>query len=58
MIGDCKPSEDRKKSGPPLVEGGTLHFVRLGMTLLAKQHTFQDFENRANWAFDELTSLC
>ena len=54
---DCKPSEDRKKSGSSSCESGTLHFVRLGMPLLAKQHTFQDFENRVNWAFDKLTYI-
>lgn len=40
---DCKPSEDRKPSGPSSCEGDSLFFVRLGMPLLAKQHTFQDF---------------
>ena len=36
MIGNLKPSEDCKKSGPSLVEGGALHLVRLGMPFLAK----------------------
>ena len=54
---NCKPSEYRKQSGPSSCEGGPFLFVHLGMTLLAKQHTFQDFENRANWAFDKLTYI-
>lgn len=60
---DCKPSEDRKQSKdrkqsrPSSCEGDSLFFVRLGMPLLTKQHTFQDFENRANWYFDDLTYI-
>ena len=38
---DCKPSKDRKKSGPSLVEGGALHLVRLGMPCLQNNIHFK-----------------
>ena len=39
------------------VEGATGYERGRGAQALAKQHTFQENENRSNWGFDDLTYI-